>query len=185
MKVLIGFEFSGRVRDWFIKQGHEAVSVDLVASERPGPHIISDVRNIISDQWDIGIFFPPCTELCVSGNRWYAGTQEREESLELIRELMNTSIPKVAIENPIGVISTEIQKPTQIVHPYWFGHPYPKATCLWLKGLPKLKPTNIVKVTDRGRIHSASTKNRQQVRSRTPWGLAGAMAKQWGGNETL
>jgi len=178
MKVIVGCEYSGRVRDAFIRYGHQAVSVDLVSSSSKGPHIIADILDIVSDKFDLGIFFPPCTALCNSGNRWYAGTEEREESLEFIIKLMNAPINKIAIENPSGAISSNIRKPDQIIQPYQFGHGWTKTTCLWLKNLPNLTPTKIVPITQPNRIHHsyrASTK-----RTRTPGGIATAMAKQWG-----
>lgn len=180
MKVLIGCEFSGRVRDRFARRGHQAASVDLIPSHSPGIHIIADIRDIISDKWDLLIAFPPCTALCVAGNRWYAGTEERDEALELVWALMEAPIKRIAIENPVGVISTQIRRPDQVIEPWQFGHGWQKTTHLWLKNLPPLQPTNVVPVTERGRIHRAKSGPRAIVRNRTPGGIATAMANQWG-----
>jgi hypothetical protein len=181
MKILVACEFSGRVRDAFIAKGHDAISYDLLPSESPGPHIQGNVLDHLLDGWDMLIAFPPCTYLCVSGNRWYHNSPLRLEALGFIESLMSAPIHKYCIENPVGVISSYIDKPDQIVEPYWFGDSYTKQTCLWLDNLPLLTPTNIVEVTGRPRIHyEAPGPNRQKNRSRTPIGLANAMADQWG-----
>lgn len=181
MKVLVGCEFSGIVRDAFIKEGHDAVSCDMLPTEKPGPHICGHVEDIIKDGWDIGIFFPPCTHLAVSGARWFKDKQkEQKEALDFIRYLLNAPIDKTALENPIGVISTRIRKPDQIIQPWQFGHGETKATCLWLKNLPKLEPTNIINGR-KARVHrEPPSKERWKNRSRTYPGIAEAMAKQWG-----
>lgn len=180
MKILIGCEFSGIVRDAFIANGHQACSIDLIPSERPGPHVIADVLDIISDKWDMGIFFPPCTYLARSGARWHWGSDEQEEALAFVSALMDAPIEKIAIENPIGAINTMIEKPTQIIQPWMFGHGETKATCLWLYGLPPLVPTNIVEGRY-PRVHYASPgQDRWKERSRTLIGIAEAMADQWG-----
>lgn len=181
MKVLVGCEFSGVVRDAFIRHGHQAVSCDWLASERPGPHLIMDLRKAIYEKpWDLGIFFPPCDHLCVSGARWFKYKQElQEDALDFVARLMVAPIPKIAIENPIGVISTRIRRPDQIIQPWQFGHGETKATCLWLKGLPKLKPTNIVEGREARIHHMPPSKNRPLERSRTYPGIAEAMASQW------
>lgn len=189
MKVLIGCEFSGVVRDAFRSLGHEAYSCDLVASpDNSLFHFQDDVFKVVaSDSWDIGIFHPPCTYLTVAGARWWKDrAQEQVEALEFVERLWQLPIPKVAIENPIGAISTMsgLGKATQIIQPWMFGHGETKATCLWLRGLPTLEPTNIVEGRF-GRVHweSPGIKNgltRAQRRSITYTGIAEAMAEQWG-----
>lgn len=145
MKVLVGCECSGTVRDAFLEKGHDAISCDLKPSTRPGPHYQGDVMDIINDGWDLAVFHPDCTHLAVSGARWfYKKQKEQKEALDFVRLLMSADIPKIAIENPVSIISTHIRKPDQIVQPYMFGDPHTKTTCLWLKNLPLLQPTNIV-----------------------------------------
>lgn len=180
MKVLIACEFTGIVRDTFIEKGHDAVSCDIIDSEKPGPHIKDNVLNHLSENWDLMIAFPPCTYLCVSGARWMYEIPGRWElqdnALEFIKILMHAPIEKIAIENPIGVISTKIRKPDQIIQPWQYGHGETKATCLWLKNLPLLRPTNIVDGRD-NRIHRMWGKGKD--RSRTYPGIAIAMSEQW------
>lgn len=189
MRILIACEFSGIVRDAFQARGHEAWSIDLLDCERgeeSGLHHTGDVREYLADgfgaPWDMMIAFPPCTHLAVSGARWFKDKrQEQREAVEFVRTLMDAPIPRIAIENPIGILSTVIRKPDQIIHPWQFGHGEVKATCLWLKGLPKLAPTNIVSGR-KPRVHFASPgPNRWKERSRTLQGIADAMADQWGG----
>jgi site-specific DNA-cytosine methylase len=192
MKVLIGCEYSGVVRDEFIRQGHNAVSVDIIDTDKPGPHIISDILAVLDQDWDLIIAFPPCTHLAGSGARWFKDKQkEQEEALSFVRKIMEAPCDKICIENPVGVISTKIRKPDQIVQPWMFGDPYEKRTCLWLKGLPKLEATNTVQpeerhVTKSGRSLPTwynippSVKDRGKIRSKTFLGLAKAMAEQWG-----
>ncbi len=146
MKVLVACEFSGRVRDAFIKKGHNAISCDLLPSETPGPHIQDDVRLYLdTGEWDLMIAHPPCTYLCSSGLHWNKHRPEREqlthEAMLFVFSLLDSPIPKIALENPIGCISSNYRKPDQIIQPWMFGHPESKATCLWLKGLPPLAPT--------------------------------------------
>ncbi len=183
MRVLVACEYSGIVRDAFIARGHRAVSCDLLPSERPGPHIRGDVLALLraDPEWDLLIAFPPCTHLCISGARWFAGkVHEQAEALDFVRALLSAPVPKIALENPIGIISTKIRKPDQVVHPWQFGHGDKKSTCLWLKGLPLLVPTEIVDGR-RARVHMmGETKNRWRERSRTYTGIAQAMADQWG-----
>ena len=183
MRVLVACEFTGTVRDAFAAKGHQAYSCDLIDSESPGFHLKGDVLRHIWDgyEWDMMIAFPPCTHLCSSGARWFKDKkEEQEEALNFVRKLMAAPIPQIAIENPIGVISTKISKPTQIIQPWQFGHGETKATCLWLKNLPKLKPTNIVEGRE-ARIHKMPPgPNRGMDRSRTYNGIAQAMAQQWG-----
>ena len=181
MKVLIACEYSGIVRDAFIAAGHDAISCDLLPTERPGPHYQGDVRELLGDGRDMMIAFPPCTRLAVSGARWFAGReQEQAEALMFVAELLNAPIPHKAIENPIGVISTRLRKPSQIIQPWQYGHGETKATCLWLEGIPLLQPTNIVAGREH-RIHKmAPGPDRGKERSRTYPGIAAAMARQWG-----
>lgn len=183
MNVLIACEFSGIVREAFRKRGHHAVSCDLLPTEDDSRyHILDNVLPHLDDGWDMIIAFPPCTHLAVSGARWFKGKEkEQEQALEFILTLMEAPIRQIAIENPIGVISTKIRKPDQIIQPWQFGHGEVKATCLWLKNLPLLKPTAIVEGR-RPRVwnHEAPGPNRWKNRSRTLQGIADAMAEQWG-----
>ena len=182
MKVLIACEFSGIIRDAFIAKGHDAVSCDLLPTEKPGPHHQGDVRWILDHRnWDLMIAHPPCTYLAVSGARWFKERRkEQEEALGFVGMLMYAPIPKICIENPISIISTRIRKPDQIIQPWMFGHGETKSTCLWLRGLPKLKPTNVVHGRE-ARIHKMPpSPNRSRERSRTFEGIAQAMADQWG-----
>jgi len=183
MKVLISCEYSGRVRDAFIRRGHEAMSCDMLPTESQGLHYQGDVFDIINDGWDLMIAHPPCTHLAVSGARHFAAKRadgRQQEALEFVRRLLNAPIPSIALENPISIISSVIRKPDQIIQPWQFGHGETKATCLWLKGLPLLMPTNIVDGRD-DRIHRMPPgPNRWKERSRTYQGIADAMAAQWG-----
>jgi len=180
MKVLVACEFSGAVRDAFTARGHLAISCDLLESETEGLHYQGSVLDILGEGWDLMIAHPPCTHLAVSGSRWFKDkVKEQEEALEFVRILMQAPIPMIAIENPISVISTRIRKPDQIVQPWMFGHGETKATCLWLKNLPKLVPTDIVEGRA-NKIHMMpDSKDRWKNRSRTYKGLAEAMANQW------
>ena len=181
MKVLVACEFSGIVRDAFLSQGHEALSCDLLPCERDGPHCQCDVRDILDNGWDLMIAHPPCTYLASSGARWFASRKkEQQDALEFIRVLLDAPILMIALENPVGVISTKIRRPDQIIQPWQFGHGETKATCLWLKNLPKLEPTLIVEGRT-ARVHYESpSPDRWKRRSRTLSGIAEAMAKQWG-----
>lgn len=181
MRVLVACEFSGVVRDAFIAKGHDAISCDLLPTERPGPHYQGDVLDIINDGFDMMIAHPPCTHLAVSGARWFKDKQkEQEEALEFVSTLMHASIAKICIENPVSIISSKIRKPDQIIQPWQFGHGETKKTCLWLKGLPPLTPTDIVEGRE-ARIHKMPpSENRWKERSRTFEGIAIAMAEQWG-----
>ena len=181
MKVLIGCEFSGRVRDAFLALGHEAISCDLLDTEVAGPHIRDDIRNLLHYGWDLLIAHPPCTYLCSSGARWWAERQqEQADAVNFVRQIFSAPIPQIAIENPIGILSTVMKKPNQIIHPWQFGHGETKATCLWLKNLPPLKPTNIVEGRE-ARIHQMPySMDRGKKRSITYEGIASAMAMQWG-----
>lgn len=183
MKVLVACEFSGVVRDAFIAQGHEAVSCDLLETEGLGPHYQGDVFDIINDGWDLMIAHPPCTYLAVSGARWWKGLPpgKQEDALSFAMSLGDyPKIERIALENPIGCLSTHWRKPDQIIQPWMFGHGETKATCLWLKGLPLLQPTRVVAGRE-ARIHNMSPgPNRGKERSRTYPGIARAMATQWG-----
>lgn len=181
LKVLVACEFSGKVRDAFRQRGHEAWSCDLLPTETPGPHYQGDVREILSDGWDLMIAHPPCTHLAVSGARWFKEKlAEQQEALEFVRLLLAAPIACIALENPISIISSRIRKPDQIIQPWQFGHGETKATCLWLKGLPILQPTCIVKGRE-ARVHKMPpSKDRWKKRSETYDGIAHAMAIQWG-----
>ena len=180
-KILIACEYSGVVRDKFKKLGFDAWSCDLLPTETPGNHYLGDVKDIINDGWDMMIAHPPCTHLAVSGARWFKHKQkEQAESLEFVRLLLNAPIERIALENPISIISSNIRKPDQIIQPWQFGHGETKATCLWLQNLPKLQPTNIVEGRDQRIWKMPPSPNRWKERSRTFKGIAQAMANQWG-----
>ena len=181
MKVLIACEFSGVVRDAFRARGHDAWSCDLLPCESgPSWHIQDDVLKVIGDGWDLMIAHPPCTHLAVSGARWFKEKLvEQAQALEFVGALLNAPIPRIALENPISIISSRIRKPDQIIQPWQFGHGETKATCLWLKNLPKLTPTNIVDGRE-ARIHKMPpSPDRWKERSRTFTGIAAAFAEQW------
>jgi site-specific DNA-cytosine methylase len=181
MKILIACEYSGIVRDAFKELGHYAVSCDLLPTEKPGMHYQGDVRNIINDGWDIMIAFPPCTHLAVSGARWFKDKQKEQlEALEFVKMLIDAPINKIAIENPVSVISSKIRKPDQIIQPWQFGHGETKTTCLWLKNLPKLIPTDIVSGREQRIWKMPPSPDRWKERSRTFEGIAKAFANQWG-----
>jgi len=181
MRVLIACEYSGRVRDAFIRAGHDAISCDLLPTDEPGPHYQGDVRDVIGDDWDLMIAHPPCTHLAVSWARWFKDKlTEQAEALDFVQMLMDAPIERIAIENPISIISSRIRKPDQIIQPWQYGHGETKATCLWLKNLPKLTPTNIVEGRE-ARVHKMPpSPDRWKERSRTFVGIAAAMATQWG-----
>jgi hypothetical protein len=181
-RVLVACEFSGTVRDAFRRQGWIAFSCDLLPSETPGAHYRCDVRDVLHLGWDLMIAHPPCTHLAVSGARWFKDKlPEQAEALQFVRDLMTAPIPRIAIENPVSIISSRIRKPDQTIQPWQFGHGEVKATCLWLKGLPKLEPTNVV-AGRIARVHRMPPgPDRWKERSRTFSGIAEAMADQWGG----
>ena len=182
MKVLIGCEFSGAVRRAFRAVGHEAWSCDLLPAEDESPyHIQEDLLGILTDGWDLAIFHPPCTHLAVSGARWFKDKQvEQAEALEFVRTLLVAPIPRIALENPVSIISSRIRKPDQIIQPWMFGHGETKATCLWLKSLPPLVPTEVVEGRE-AKVHRMPPgPDRWKERSRTYPGIANAMAEQWG-----
>lgn len=196
MRVLVACEYSGAVRDAFIARGHEALSCDLLPTDSPGPHYQGDVMDIINDGWDLMVAHPPCTYLSVSGMHWTTrGLRDpklTEDALDFVRLLLNAPIPRIALENPVSVISSRIRKPDQIITPYMFGHDASKKTCLWLKNLPPLKSTLIVEPrivdgkkrwgnqTDSGQNKLAPSADRWKIRSETYRGIAEAMASQWG-----
>ena len=196
MKVLVACEYSGTVRDAFIARGHDAMSCDLLPTDKPGPHYQGDVFDIIKDGWDLMIAHPPCTHLAVSGMHWTnRGLRDpklTEDALEFVRLLLEAPIEKIALENPVSVISSKIRKPDQIIQPWQFGHDASKKTCLWLKNLKPLEPTRIVSPrivngkkrwgnqTDSGQNVLPPSKHRWKIRSTTFQGIANAMAEQWG-----
>jgi len=182
VRMLVACEFSGVVRRAFRARGHEAWSCDLLPSEDDSPHHIrGDVLDLLDQGWDLMIAHPPCTHLAVSGARWFKEKRkEQEEALQFVRRLLYADVPKIAIENPVSIISSRIRKPDQIIQPWQFGHGETKATCLWLKGLPKLVPTRIVDGRE-ARVHKMPPgPDRWKERSRTFQGIAEAMAEQWG-----
>ena len=196
MRVLISCESSGTVRDAFIRAGHDAMSCDMLPTEKPGPHYQGDVRDVLHNGWDLLIGHPPCTYLSVSGMHWTTrglrDPQLTEDALAFARFLIDAPIARIAIENPVSIISSRIRKPDQIIQPYHFGHDASKKTCLWLKGLPPLRPTAFVEPrivdgkprwdnqTDSGQNKLPPSADRWRMRSKTYQGIADAMAAQWG-----
>ena len=192
MKILVACEYSGTVRDAFIARGHDAMSCDILPSETPGPHYQGDIRDVLTQEWDAVIAFPPCTDICVSGAKHFAAKiadGRQQAGIDFFMLFANCSAPRVAIENPIGIMSRLWRKPDQIIQPFHHGHEARKPTCLWLKNLPKLIPTSIV---SQGEIHVTKGgnrlpkwynlppgKNRWKIRSATFPGIAEAMANQW------
>jgi site-specific DNA-cytosine methylase len=185
MRILIGCEFSGIVRDAFAALEHDAWSCDLLPTERAGNHYQGNVLDILDgNNWDLLIAHPPCTHLAVSGARWFKDKQkEQQEALEFVRLLFSAPIKHIALENPISIISSRIRKPDQIIQPWQFGHGETKATCLWLKNLPLLVPTEIVEGRTARVHHEPPSPDRWKNRSRTMEGIAKAMAAQWGAFE--
>lgn len=185
MKILIGCEYSGIVRDAFIARGHDAMSCDILPTERPGPHYQGDVRDVLDYPWDLAIFHPPCTDLSVSGARHFAAKRmdgRQQASASFFMMLAKSGIPKLAIENPVCIMSSLWRKPDQVIQPWMFGHGETKATCLWLVNLPPLRATNVVSGRE-ARIHKMPpSADRGKLRSATYLGIAEAMAEQWGGN---
>lgn len=192
MRALIACEYSGRVRDAFAARGWDAMSCDLLPSDSPGKHYLGDVRDILNSGWDILVAFPPCTYLCSSGMHWTTrGKRDpklTEDALEFVWLLLDAPIKRVALENPVGVISTRIRKPDCIIHPWQFGHPESKTTCLWLRNLPPLVPTDVCKKpaggrwlnqTPSGQNALGPSPDRWKERSKTYPGIAKAMAEQW------
>lgn len=193
MRVLIACEYSGTVRDAFIRAGNDAMSCDILPSDAPGPHYQGDVLDILRDGWDMMIAHPPCTHLAVSGAKHFAAKiadGRQQAALDFVQALMDAPIPRICIENPVSIISTRIRKPDQIIQPWMFGHQATKTTCLWLKNLPAL---NATKVVSRGTRHITKSgkslpdwynlppsADRWKIRSTTFPGIADAMATQWG-----
>ena len=192
MRVLVACEYSGRVRDALIRRGHDAVSCDLLPTDAPGPHIEGDVLPHLADGWDMMIAFPPCTHLAVSGAKHFAAKRadgRQQQGIAFFLALANAPIPRIAIENPVGIMSSIYRKPDQIIQPYEHGHEATKTTCLWLRGLPPLTPTKVVgkgarHVTKGGNSLPAwynlpPSPDRWKIRSATFQGIANAMADQW------
>ena len=181
MKVLVACEYSGRVRDAFIAQGHDAISCDLLPTDAAGPHYQGNVEDILSDGYDLMVAHPPCTHLAVSGSRhFWRKEKEQKEALDFVRLLMDAPIDRWCIENPVSVISSAIRQPDCIIQPWEHGHGECKTTCLWLKNLPKLKPSNIVEGREQ-KIHMVPPgPNRWKIRSTPYEGVALAMGQQWG-----
>jgi len=196
MRVLVACEYSGRVRDAFIGKGHDAMSCDILPTDIGGPHYQGDVLDVLNDGWDLMIAHPPCTYLSVSGMHWTKrGLRDpklTEDALDFVNLLLNAPIKMIAIENPISIISSRIRKPDQIIQPYEYGHDASKKTCLWLKNLPLLRPTQMVEPqvingkniwgnqTASGQNKLGPSKDRWKIRSETFLGIANAMAQQWG-----
>ena len=196
LKVLVACEYSGTVRDAFLAAGHDAMSCDLLPTEVPGPHYQGDVGDVLGEGWDMMIAHPPCTYLSVSGMHWtkrgLRDPQLTEDALDFVRLLLAAPIERIALENPVSVISSRICKPSQIINPWQFGHDASKKTCLWLKNLPLLRPTQTVEPriidgkkrwgnqTDSGQNKLGPSEDRWKIRSATYPGIALAMAQQWG-----
>lgn len=185
MRVLVACESSGRVRDAFLRRGHDAMSCDLLPTDVPGPHYQGDVRDVLGDGWDLMVAHPPCTDLAVSGSRWFAskGRAKQDAGLDFVRLLMLAPIERICVENPVSVISSRIRPPDQIIQPWQFGHGETKATCLWLRNLPLLRPTNVVEGREQRVWKLPPSADRWKIRSETYAGIADAMAEQWGGLE--
>ncbi len=191
MNILIACEYSGTVRDAFARQGHNAVSCDLLPSDTDGHHVIGDIRDLLNGEWDMLIAFPPCTHLAVSGARWFPEKRadgRQQEGIDFFMDMVNAPIDRIAIENPIGIMSSHYRKPNQIIQPWMFGHLEQKSTCLWLKNLPTLESTdNVLEAmmdlpkNKRERLHYLPpSEDRWKLRSKTFQGIAEAMADQWG-----
>jgi hypothetical protein len=183
MRVLVACEFSGTVRDAFIARGHDAMSCDLLPTDAPGPHYCGDVRDVLHFPWDLMIAHPPCTHLSVSGAKHFAGkrlTGQQQAAVSFFMLLAKADIPRIAIENPVCIMSSLWRKPDQTVQPWQFGHGETKATCLWLKGLPPLAPTNVVEGREQRVFRMPPSQDRWKLRSTTFAGIAEAMADQWG-----
>lgn len=181
MRVLVACEFSGIVRDAFTEAGHDALSCDLLPTESSGPHYQGDVFDLIGEGWDLMIAHPPCTHLAVSGARWWVNKQaEQAESIDFVLRLARAPIPRIAIENPVGILSTVWRRPDQYIQPWQFGHGETKRTGLWLRNLPLLVPTDVVQGRE-ARVHRMPPgPDRWKERSRFYPGIASAMAAQWG-----
>ena len=184
MKILIACEYSGKVREAFRNLGHDAWSCDLLPADDNSPHHIQgDVLDILDDGWDMMVSFPPCQHLAVSGARWFKekiADGRQQQGIDFFMAMVNAPIPMISIENPIGIMSTRYQKPTQIIQPWQFGHGETKATCLWLKSLAPLQPTDIVEGREQRIWKMPPSADRWKKRSETYQGIADAMARQWG-----
>ena len=183
MRILVACEFSGVVRDAFLARGHDAVSCDILPTESPGPHYQGDVRDILNEGWDMVIAFPVCTHLCSSGARWFPEKRadgRQQAAIDFFMMFTRLDCPRVAIENPVGIMSSLYRKPDQIIQPWMFGHGETKATCLWLMGLPLLEPTDIVDGREARVWRMPPGPDRAKERGRTKPGVADAMAAQWG-----
>lgn len=179
-RILVACEFSGTVRDAFARRGWDAWSCDLLPSESPGQHLQFDVLGVVNQNWDLMIAHPPCTHLAVSGARWFKEKQaEQQQAIEFFMQLANAPVSRICIENPISIMSSRWRKPDQIIQPWQFGHGETKATCLWLKNLPKLKPTKIVEGREQRIWKLPPSADRWKLRSITYQGIAEAMAEQW------
>lgn len=184
MRVLVACEYSGAVRDSFIRGGHDAMSCDLLPSETEGPHYQGDVRDVINYPWDLMVAHPPCTHLSVSGARHFSGKKMigiQQQAGSFFMLLAKADIPRICIENPVCVMSSLWRQPDQIIQPWQFGHGETKATCLWLKNLPPLVPTDVVEGREQRIWKMPPSPDRWKNRSRTFAGVAYAMAQQWGG----
>ena len=182
-RVLVACEYSGRVRNAFAKRGWDAWSCDLLPSETPGQHYQGDIADMLKQHWDLLIAHPPCTHLAVSGARHFASKQAsgvQQEALAFVQMLLDADVKYIALENPVSIISTSIRKPNQVIQPWQFGHGETKATCLWIKNLPKLAPSNIVAGRKPVVHHMPPGPDRWKNRSRTYTGIAQAFADQWG-----
>jgi site-specific DNA-cytosine methylase len=188
VRVLAACEYSGAVRDAFIALGHEAMSCDLLPTEVLGPHYQGDVRDVLDYPWDLMVAFPPCTHLSVSGARHFVAKKldgRQQAGVSFFMALAKADIPRIAIENPVSIMSSLWRQPDQIIQPWMFGHGETKATCLWLKNLPPLRPTHIVEGRE-ARVHRMPPgPDRWKERSRTFAGIAKAMASQWGGADLV
>jgi len=183
MKVLVACEFTGLTRDAFVEMGHKAMSCDFLPTERPGWHYQGDIRDVLDYPWDLMIAHPPCNHLSVSGRQNHKEKREdgrQQVAASFFMKLAKADIPRICVENPISVMSTIWREPDQIVQPWMFGHGETKATCFWLKGLPKLKPTNVVTGRDDRIRRMPPSPDRAKERSRTYPGMAKAFASQWG-----
>lgn len=183
MKILIACEESGTVRDAFTAKGHNAISCDILQTASSGKHYCGPVEDVLYHDWDLIIAHPPCNDLSVSGARWFKEKQadgRQQRSIEFFNMFARLENVKLCIENPIGIMSSHYRKPDQIIHPWQFGHGETKATCLWLKGLPKLEPTNIVEGREQRVWKLPPSADRARLRSITYQGIAAAMADQWG-----
>ena len=195
LNIIVACEYSGEVRDAMIARGHNAVSCDLLPTESIGPHFQIDALELIAhpeladvDQWDMLVAFPPCTDICVSGARYFKQKREdgrQQKAIDFFMAMANADIPMICIENPVGIMSSVYRKPSQYIQPYLFGHDASKRTCLWLKGLPPLEPTDIIKKeryanqTASGQNNLAPSPDRAKIRAKTYSGIAAAMADQW------